>query len=342
MASARLFNLDCIRVIANLLIILFHYNVWTEKLLSADLLLVRNYPALGAIGVSLFLILSGASLSLSTNKEFSTLTFYRKRWLAIFPMFYLVYTCFMLLALLSGNYQFSADRSPLAFGLTILGMDGLFASVIPTYYLIGEWFLGCIIILYLLFPLVRRCFTASRDMTLLFCVALVFLLPAYYNLPLPLQYMPLFRLAEFVCGMYILSQMADGNPTGHVRIGLLVLLLALALTLEVQAVAAIRMNIYGILTFICLCYTLRRTGSKRLANAAALLGRLTYPAFLCHHIILKQVIIFTGHLIDSPVANLFVFVLVVIVVYLTAYLFDTILRRVLQFGHAAGSLSVAH
>lgn len=340
MASLRLFNLDCIRVIANLLIILFHYNVWTERLLSADLLLVKNYPFLGAIGVSLFLILSGASLSLSTKEAFSPLTFYRKRWLAIFPMFYLVYTCFMVLALLSGQYQFTADRSPLAFGLTILGLDGLLASVIPTYYLIGEWFLGCIVILYLLYPLVHRCFAAARTLTLLFCAALALLLQAYYNFPLPLQYMPLFRLAEFVCGMYTLSLLAANKPAGHIRIGVLALLLALALTLENQTVAAIRMNIYGILTFICLSYALQRPGRMGLAHAVSVLSRLTYPAFLAHHIILKQVIIFTGHSIHSPAANLFVFVLVVIVVYLTAYLFDTILRRVLQSGHAAGSWSI--
>jgi peptidoglycan/LPS O-acetylase OafA/YrhL len=340
MASARLFNLDCIRVIANLLIILFHYNVWTERLLGEDLLLVRDYPVLGAIGVSLFLILSGASLSLSTREQFRTLDFYRKRWLTIFPMFYLVYACCMVLALLSGQYQFSPDRNPFAFVLTIFALDGLSASLVPTYYLIGEWFLGCIVIIYLLFPLIHRCFSRSQLLTLLFSFAIVILLQAYYTLPLPLQYLPLFRLAEFVCGMYILSQFSANQPSGRIRVCALALLLVSLLFVDSPTVSVVRMNVCGILAFICLFLAMARPRSERIVKSVAILSRLSYPAFLVHHIILKQVIIFTHDMIESRLANLFVFVLVLIVVYLTASLFDTILSWLIQFARHQGSPSL--
>ncbi len=339
MASARLFNLDCIRVIANLLIILFHYNVWTHRLLADDLLLVKNYPALGAIGVSLFLVLSGASLSLSSSGRFRALEFYRKRWLAIFPMFYLVYACCMILALATGQYQFSPDRNPLAFGLTILALDGLFASLLPTYYLVGEWFLGCIVVIYLLFPLIHRSFSWNQPLTLLLCFACVFLLQAHYTLPLPLQYLPFFRLAEFVCGMYILSQLACGQPCGRIRIWALALALGILLFVGGENVSAFRMNICGILVFIILCFAMARPGSQRLAMIVARLGRLSYPAFLVHHIILKQLIIITQDIIQSRMANLFVFVFLLIVVYLTASLFDTILRRLIKLTQQPRSLS---
>lgn len=338
MASARLFNLDCIRVIANLLIILFHYNVWTHRLLADDLLLVGNYPVIGAVGVSLFLILSGASLSLGNGGQFRALDLYRKRWLAIFPMFYLVYACCMILALAAGQYQFSPDRNPLSFVLTIFALDGLLASLLPTYYLVGEWFLGCIVIIYLLFPLIRRSFACNQPLTLLIAFACVFLLQAHYTLALPLQYLPLYRLAEFVCGMYILSQLAGDRPSGRVRVWTLAMALVALLFAGGENVSAFRMNICGILVFISLAFAMARPGSQRLARVVAMLSRLSYPAFLLHHVILKQVILFTRDIIQSRMANLFVFVLLLIVVYLTAALFDTTLRRLFKFAQRQGAL----
>jgi peptidoglycan/LPS O-acetylase OafA/YrhL len=52
MPSNRLYGLDVIRVIGILLIILFHYNAWSERIISSSVLLVENYTVLGAIGVS--------------------------------------------------------------------------------------------------------------------------------------------------------------------------------------------------------------------------------------------------------------------------------------------------
>ena len=43
-----------------------------------------------------------------------------------------------------------------AFVWTLLGLDGYLNSIVPTFTMVGEWFLGAIIIVYLLFPLQYR------------------------------------------------------------------------------------------------------------------------------------------------------------------------------------------
>ena len=39
--------------------------------------------------------------------------------------------------------------------LTLVGMDGYFNMFFPTFFLIGEWFLSAILILYALYPLLN-------------------------------------------------------------------------------------------------------------------------------------------------------------------------------------------
>lgn len=332
MRSDRLYHLDFIRVIATFMIILFHYNVWTERIVSPAVLLVHNYSFLGAVGVSLFIILSGAALFHSTRKSFDVRTFYKGRFLALFPMFYLVYSCFMILALVFQQYDLTVPRSPFAFLLTVAGLDGLLSTVIPTYYLTGEWFLGCIVILYLIFPGVRFLFHLNQSAALLLAVLLFLLLEIFYAFPFPLQRLPLFRLAEFVFGMYILSHLPNKGILFDCMIVGVLLASLLALNVAAKPVAhSIGMNVCGMLAFIVISHLSKLFAGEFIAPIVSFFRRYSYPAFLVHHIILKQLLIFTSPLIHSTLINLLFFFLLVIIVYLVAYIFDAILRQLFRF-----------
>lgn len=154
-SKSRLFYLDFTRAIAILLIIFFHYNVWLKRIVGDERVMVQSFDLAGSIGVSLFVILSGASLMASSKGSFTSLGFYKKRLLAIFPLFYVTYLAILLFyAVLYSKVPFSC-KNPLAFLLTIVGMDGFLVYTIKNYYLIGEWFLGFIVIMYLFYPVVR-------------------------------------------------------------------------------------------------------------------------------------------------------------------------------------------
>jgi peptidoglycan/LPS O-acetylase OafA/YrhL len=289
MSSDRLYGLDVIRVIGILLIILFHYNAWSERIISSSVLLVKNYTFLGAIGVSLFIILSGASLFYSTKTDFDVITFYKKRFFAIFPMFYLVYSSCIILALLFHQYDLTVARNPLSFLLTIVGLDGLFSPVIPNYYLIGEWFLGCIVILYLMFPGIRYIFNINSHLAVIIGIIIFFLLQEFYHYSLPLQTVPLFRMAEFVFGMYYMYYSNQGIRFHSVIIAIILIFTIFLTCFDDVFSGQMQMNIYNLVTFIILFNISKCISGETLKKIISFLSRYSYPAFLVHHIILKQI-----------------------------------------------------
>jgi hypothetical protein len=71
-------------------------------------------------------------------------------------------------------------KSKITFLLSILGLDGYFSYMLKTFYILGEWFLGAIIILYLLYPLILKLIDNYEIQTLA-VMSLVFLvLPFIY------------------------------------------------------------------------------------------------------------------------------------------------------------------
>lgn len=113
---------------------------------------------LGDFGSSLFFIVSGASLALTVPAEQNPAQFYKRRARAVYPLFWLAW-------LVVFSYRFVAH--PGSFGgartvtlvLTLLGLDNFAVAagwVGTDFACVGEWFLGSILFLYLLFPLLQR------------------------------------------------------------------------------------------------------------------------------------------------------------------------------------------
>lgn len=178
-SEARCYSLDFIRSASLFLIILFHYNV--QVISSGKTYAVigwvnsRNID-MGQLGVGIFTILSGYSLMMSAQKKnFSILDFYKRRLVRIFPSFYIAYmTSLIIIVIINGGITFQA--SPLTFILTLIGFDGYLNYKVPTFYLVGEWFLGAIISLYILFPFLRKAVLKLKHFSMLF-----FILISYFN-----------------------------------------------------------------------------------------------------------------------------------------------------------------
>ena len=83
--------------------------------------------------------------------------FYIKRFKAIFPMFYISFSVFFIRNAINAKALFyRTDCSPWTLIFSVIGMDGYFRYAFVNYYILGEWFLGAIIIAYLVYPLLLK------------------------------------------------------------------------------------------------------------------------------------------------------------------------------------------
>ena len=118
----------------------------------------------GGTFVAIFFIISGAALWYNYNKPFGIkgiLNFYKKRALSLYPYFYVAWAImYVINSKKLGIWDWGGPKSNYLY--TLFGMDGYFSYLGQNYYCLGEWFLGAIIWLYLLYPVLAFAFRKFR------------------------------------------------------------------------------------------------------------------------------------------------------------------------------------
>lgn len=198
--TKRISGVDELRGLLALGIILFHYfamgkyyGTWMTHNATSDW---------GSIIVYVFFIVSGICLYKS-NRDITIRQFYYKRWKALYPAFCIAWVAVYIIRTATTG-SFNPDGASLwTIPLTIAGVDGYFLYLGPNFYLIGEWFLGAIIFLYLLYPLTLRQFKKAPVSTLV----LLFLLTVWVSMTDIFTILParniICCLTGFVVGMFL-------------------------------------------------------------------------------------------------------------------------------------------
>lgn len=207
MKKERIESLDFIRGISALLIVFYH----TLYIFQANPIL-DYFPIKAVIKngdwsitvVSVFFMLSGASLYYNYPKieKGALKTFYFKRWKSLFPAFLLVWGCnYVLTVVKEHNFFYAAE--PKYMLLSFIGMDGYLQHLHPNYYHAGEWFLGAIIVLYVLYPLLAKLFEAhlTRYITTATLTIAFFWLMVYNPFLMNKSWNPICCLFTFWFGM---------------------------------------------------------------------------------------------------------------------------------------------
>ena len=138
-----------IRACSSLGIVIFHYCGHSKGYFY--FLYNTANSDFGFMFVTSFFCISGFVLYYNYPKIKNIKSFYFKRWKSIFPPYYICYTYFFLKISFSNHKLFFEGQWTKLF-LTIIGLDGYLSYRFKTYYLVGEWFLGAIIIIYLIYP----------------------------------------------------------------------------------------------------------------------------------------------------------------------------------------------
>lgn len=205
MEKKRLFYLDFIRAFATIVIIITHYNALylylpmpTPEKAFITTKVANIY--IGSFGVSLFFIISGAALMYVYQEKCELKRFYKKRFFSLFPMFWMVFAIdFLINTYLNGGIDKSIPKWKIIF--SILGMDHYLTEFTTSFARVGEWFLGCIILIYLVFPLLRLGIEKKPVLTGVILMMIYSGMIYFDNGFFPLSKNLFVRFPEFVFGM---------------------------------------------------------------------------------------------------------------------------------------------
>lgn len=152
-------------------ILVVHFNATvTGYFTLPHKIFTSNLPLgiyLGDFGSSLFFIVSGASLALTVPEEQSPPQFYKKRARAVYPLFWLAWLVVFSCRFITRPGSFGGART-VTLVLTFLGLDNFAVAagwVGMDFACVGEWFLGSILFLYLLFPFLQRALRKNAWLT---------------------------------------------------------------------------------------------------------------------------------------------------------------------------------
>lgn len=302
-------GLDIVRLAALLPVLCYHYCIEAARAGFAvpTFLIGRGMADWVEIGLAWFFLLSGAALCLQWQGRFDARRYFVGRAAATYPAFWLGFaTLFLYGEVLHGN---NADIPRWRVVFSLLGVDGYLAPVTVTFYKIGEWFLGVILILYLVFPALLWCMgTAARRRVLAVCMAaLAVIWPLACPAPWEAGHSVLGRLPAFALGVWFGSLLKnDAVPSRRIALGLAVFPL-----LWVDAVP--HLAVLLVLAAV-LFWAVYAVGQRVPAGACPALRRLAgwcYGVYLVHHVLLTLVFLRFVQRFSLPLAAMFPAYLVV-------------------------------
>lgn len=153
--------LDILRILAIYMVFNLHFTVALEQYSGVFFGFANGNW--GNVGTSLFFLISGNCLARNYGEKLNIGQFYRKRWLAIFPMFYVCYLLVWFGHSVILHNPIWAGVEPWRAIFTIIGVDKyLEFAEIRSGALVGEWYTAIILGVYLLFPLLQFWYRKSK------------------------------------------------------------------------------------------------------------------------------------------------------------------------------------
>ena len=288
----RILYLDIIRIFACICILIIHFNAavcgWElfGRFEYQNQLIPNFYfgTYLGEIGVGLFFIISGAGLycGYDFNKlsKSNIINFYKKRAQALYPMYWIAFCLASVIHFL--YYKSFSMANKFSIISSILGIDGYLGMMVQKYcgfYQVGEWFLGCIIIIYLLWPFLA--YLLNKIPIILWggigVIYFLYIDKFSYNLFL-------FQLPYLMFGYCFMKYIKTAKNI-KVWIGVLLLLLSRFLfndSLHYFAKAII-LDLFLFLLLALLVESFCNNLNENKIKVIALMSTVTYPMFLIHH-----------------------------------------------------------
>jgi len=292
MKKERIGGFDFIRAVCALGILCYHFYCHTASGFK-PLHTFADGATFGTVFVTVFFMVSGAMLYYN-HEEIGLRdlrSFYYSRWKRMFPLYWLVWGFFALELVFDNRVLFWAG-SPWKIGLSLAGMDGyLNYLTAPNYYIVGEWFFGAIILMYALYPLLaavfRRC--PWGTFAVLGVLFLVIVKVDWFRIADPFH--PVTCLFRFAAGMMVIRYrevLLEKRMTWIISLIVFLSMLVFGKYLDYRIVDMIA----GFSLFFLLYFAGKTLEKQRIVGkcAAEIGGKLSFPLFLVHHVIINKVL----------------------------------------------------
>lgn len=300
MEKKRWNYIDALRVLSLLMIVLYHYEV---ELGSGGQVQVPEYMYAGKnlhmamIGVSLFFMISGFGLIYENRNGFCLKTYIKKRFIRIMIPFYVVslLAVFGKMMFMAGPvFEETIPKWHIVF--TLLGLDGYLKEYgIATFSLgVGEWFIGCIILMYLCFPLLRKAMMKNVQWTMGIATLCFLLTATFYKGEIPSYYFFGIKVYDFIVGMYLAMKLK--NPSSRMTLPALAVVVSLLVWPYKIGINENMILIIFVVGIFVLFFSLEswRISDKLFGNRGIkLLSGYSYEIFLVHHwgiILMNQIL----------------------------------------------------
>lgn len=332
MKKDRILYLDLVRILSFIMVTMYHFYVAADAYgISGSLESYKSVSHIMApLALSAFFMVSGAALIYQYSDRCSLKEFYKKRFFGIFPLFWLAY----LFAFLDYFYQAKGmpEAPKVNFLLTVIGMDGYLNDYLPTFYLLGEWFLGMLVMLYLLFPLYRKIMLKCRYiLPVVFLAGSVWLLLAN-PFPMVIEKNLIVCSFYFVLGMMIemIRLHADKKKFAIGRriaaaagLVLFIILLVMERT-DVSIDSYCKIFLRTVSCYMMIMEAAEWMRGKRLRELIYAVSRHSYAFFLLHHVFLHRYLIHYAGKVMSGSNTLVLFISTMAYIYLLAVALDGI------------------
>ena len=281
--------LDILRILAILMVFNLHFTVALNQYHGVFFGFANGNW--GNVGTALFFLISGNCLARNYGEKLNIGQFYKKRWLAIFPMFYVCY-------LLVWFGHSVILRNPVWAGLepwraifTIMGIDKyLEFADIRSGALVGEWYTAIIVGVYLLFPLLQFLYRKSKIAGTVIILSLYILNVIFTWGPFPDDAHLITGICMFWFGMlsFRFEKKMETMPWyvwGSVFVSTLVMML-----LPLPGPDLIYKNLLAMGIFLlfmrCGCFL------KKDSKVLRFLCKIEYAVYLCHHTVILVLLSF--------------------------------------------------
>ena len=349
MEMKRVRYFDLLRVICFCLVVLFHMMIQLnlDGMFAIEMIepwFVNANIHIGILSVTLFFMLSGASLMISTKDHMDCRQFYIKRFLRLMFPFYFVNICWFIIRAIRAGSVFALIEgiAPWKIILGVLGIDEWLTlyGVSGFSQGIGEWFLGCLIILYVLFPLFRKLRLKNKILFLVAAIAVYGVVVCGYSSSVPVYQNILVKGCEFIFGMY-LGMYWERLDRKVLVISLPVVIFYFTATVSIGIDIALNTTICALAFFVTVSFTealLQK--SVYFYKLIAFLSGCSYELFLVHHLVIytltpaaKPYMHNNTHVLILFVAELAVMgVLTLVVKYICDFCIKRIGRRMIPPG----------